>query len=113
MDKKTQYVDYGKIKEDLEQHYSTATFNEYSPHFKEDCWWAKGYNRCLDYVLAVMSTSIVADVVEVRYGRWERKEDECCYWFECSECGEEPAKTNNNDNYFSVYCPNCGAKMSI
>lgn len=26
MDKKTQYVNYGKIKEDLEQHYSTAKY---------------------------------------------------------------------------------------
>ena len=51
------------------------------------------------------------EVAEVRHGRWERKEDECCYWFECSECGEEPAKTNDNDDYFSAYCPHCGAKM--
>lgn len=92
MDKKTQYVDYGKIKEDLEQHYSTATFNEYSPHFKEDCWWAKGYNRCLDYVLAVMSTSIVADVVEVRHAKWDDD-------YKCTACGNEALLEEKPDTW--------------
>lgn len=53
------------------------------------------------------------DVVEVKHGKWEEKED---YWFEtiyiCSECKEEYVLvegTPEQNNY--SYCPNCGAKM--
>ena len=52
-----------------------------------------------------------ADVVEVRHGRWIRKEDDSCYWYECSECGEKLAKTQWGNDYFSAYCPNCGTLM--
>ncbi len=55
-----------------------------------------------------------ADVVEVRHGRWEWKEDLKAEdengWFireqgyVCSECG-----FIGSDNF--RYCPNCGAKM--
>lgn len=52
-----------------------------------------------------------AAVVKVRHGQWIRKEDDSCYWYECSECGEKLAKTQWGNDYFSAYCPNCGAKM--
>ena len=52
-----------------------------------------------------------ADVVEVRHGQWIRKEDDSCYWYECSECGEKLAKTQWGNDYFSAYCPNCGTLM--
>ena len=52
-----------------------------------------------------------ADVVKVRHGRWIRKEDDSCYWYECSECGEKLAKTQWGNDYFSAYCPNCGVLM--
>ena len=52
-----------------------------------------------------------AAVVEVRHGRWIRKEDDSCYWYECSECGEKLAKTQWGNDYFSAYCPNCGSLM--
>ena len=51
------------------------------------------------------------DVVEVRHGQWIRKEDDSCYWYECSECGEKLAKTQWGNDYFSAYCPNCGTLM--
>ena len=52
-----------------------------------------------------------AAVVEVRHGQWIRKEDDSCYWYECSECGEKLAKTQWGNDYFSAYCPNCGTLM--
>ena len=47
----------------------------------------------------------------VRHGMWVRKEDECTYWYECSECGEEPLRDGWTQRVFSRYCPNCGALM--
>ena len=51
-----------------------------------------------------------ADVVEVRHGRWKKVHDEVCYWLACSVCGEEIPKRFGTD-YYTDYCPNCGAKM--
>ena len=49
-----------------------------------------------------------ADVVEVRHGRWEYKEEhkgsKYGYYY-CSICGMASWASN------SPYCPNCGAKM--
>lgn len=59
----------------------------------------------------LMVTAPAADVVEVRHGRWIRKEDDSCYWYECSGCGEKLAKTQWGNDYFSAYCPNCGVLM--
>ncbi len=61
--------------------------------------------RCEDFKNA-------ADVVEVRYGEWEMREDEHVYWFVCSCCGERPPKDMWKDEWLSLYCPSCGAKMN-
>lgn len=50
-----------------------------------------------------------ADVVKVRHGRWEMKDDPYNFFDEipvCSECG---CTTALRKQY--AYCPNCGAKM--
>lgn len=52
-----------------------------------------------------------ADVVEARHGRWVKVHDEVCYWLACSVCGEEIPKRFGTD-YYTSYCPNCGAKMT-
>lgn len=52
-----------------------------------------------------------ADVVEVRHGEFVRKEDDACWWLECSLCSEPPPKNRYGFYYQSEYCPNCGAKM--
>ena len=57
----------------------------------------------------------VADVVEVRHGRWTIAEDDYCELniVKCSVCHEEWCFEEMDDvfdlNYH--YCPNCGAKM--
>ena len=52
-----------------------------------------------------------ADVVEVKHGKWERREDGIFYWYECSECSEHPPYDKYHNMWLSEYCPHCGAKM--
>lgn len=44
-------------------------------------------------------------------GRWEKAFDEHSYWYRCSCCGEKIPKNYWGHDYFSPYCPECGAKM--
>lgn len=44
-------------------------------------------------------------------GKWIRKDDETCYWYECSECGCSPPKDTYKQEWLSDFCPNCGADM--
>ena len=44
-------------------------------------------------------------------GEWVRKEDDICYWYECSKCGCKASKDSSLNFVFSKFCPNCGAKM--
>lgn len=49
---------------------------------------------------------------EPKRGRWIKKEERVWYWYECSECGEEPL-FRHGERIFSNYCPNCGARMEV
>lgn len=42
---------------------------------------------------------------------WKRCEDEVCYWFECSNCGNGPLYTRYKQELLSDYCPYCGCLM--
>ena len=51
-----------------------------------------------------------------RTGRWEKvtaenEDGSTLWWYACSECRAPCAKTDYGNDYFSDYCPNCGAKM--
>ena len=48
---------------------------------------------------------------EQKTGRWIKKTDENCWWYECSECGDYPMKNAYGHEELSAYCPHCGAKM--
>ena len=61
-------------------------------------------------ILEDIKTIPAAEVVEVRHGEWVKVHDEVCYWLACSVCGEEIPKRFGTD-YYTNYCPNCGAKM--
>lgn len=52
-----------------------------------------------------------ADVAPVRHGRWERKTEGMFYWYECSNCKHRPPRDHWNREWYSYYCPNCGAIM--
>ncbi len=51
------------------------------------------------------------DAVEVVHGKWAKQVEDGMYWYECSECGGEVPKTRYKHDWYSNYCPNCGAKM--
>lgn len=53
------------------------------------------------------------DAVEVVHGYWKREVEDGVYWYVCSECGNEVPKSRWRTDYFSDYCPNCGAMMDM
>lgn len=58
----------------------------------------------IDYgeVIRLLNSEPVADVQEVRHGKWIISSDG--YYPYCSECWKEPKE-------ISEFCPHCGAKM--
>lgn len=48
---------------------------------------------------------------ERKTGKWVKKVDDGVYWYECSECGDYPLKSAFGYDYFSEWCPHCGAKL--
>jgi hypothetical protein len=55
-----------------------------------------------------LKTAPIADVVEVKHGRWHLADDGD--GVVCSECGEDFCNIYLEVDRFK-YCPNCGAKM--
>lgn len=76
--------------------------------------YQEGFDHGLDKAQRVILDAPVADVVEVRHGRWIRphwqNSNYCC---DCSECGGEAMHRNYQWDKNGIYpiCPNCGAKM--
>lgn len=62
-------------------------------------------------ILTAIDEIKTSDVAEVRRGKWERKENTKVYWYACSLCGERVPQNEYGYDYFSDYCPNCGARM--
>lgn len=44
-------------------------------------------------------------------GRWERKESDLSWWYECSECGESPLFDPYENEVLTRFCPFCGSGM--
>lgn len=59
----------------------------------------------------VMNDAQTIDAVEVKHGRWIKKTADCIYYYACSECGEPVLRSQWGCDFFSEFCPNCGAKM--
>lgn len=49
--------------------------------------------------------------VFVRHGKWVKTDNGVCYWYECSLCHERTPFGEYKNEWFSDYCPNCGARM--
>ena len=86
--------------------------------------YQEGFDRGLDKAQRVILDAPVADVVEVRHGRWVFGKDlpdsfgsinKNKYHLYCSECRNQAFnKTVDNDYDFDMdtsFCPWCGAKM--
>jgi len=69
-----------------------------------------GYALSASEVAIAVENAPTVDAVPVVHGRWVKVHDEVCYWLACSVCGEEIPKRFGTD-YYTSYCPNCGAKM--
>jgi len=56
-----------------------------------------------------------ADVRENIQAEWIRKskkgEGYFFYWYECSSCGAKAPRNQFKHEYFSKFCPDCGAEM--
>jgi len=46
-----------------------------------------------------------------RTARWVRVHDDVQYWYACSECMEKMPLSRYGHEYYSRYCPACGARM--
>ena len=65
------------------------------------------------------TATIMQDILDLpsatpqpKMGHWKKKEDDTCWEYVCSECGQGPLKNRWNDgDVLSTFCPNCGAKM--
>lgn len=78
-------------------------------------------NECIDfgvkedtvrgilYSINELTKLPTADVVEVKHGYWEVREDS----YFCSECGSENcyAFCESTKRFTDIYCPQCGALM--
>lgn len=86
--------------------------------------YQEGFDHGLDKAQRVILDAPVADVVEVRHGRWEFGKDlpdsfgsisKNKYHLYCSECRNQAFnKSTDNDCDFDMdtpFCPWCGAKM--
>lgn len=88
-------------------------------YFKEQCEIAsQDSSKESLYTLAALKCCIdlfehfpTIDAVEVVHGRWIKKTADCVYYYACSECGEPVLRNQWGCDFFSEYCPNCGAKM--
>lgn len=47
----------------------------------------------------------------VVHGEWTKQVEDDHYWYECSECGGVVPRTRYGNDWYSDYCPNCGADM--
>lgn len=68
----------------------------------------KGAKEILDSVDTDLCYIPTADIQPVRHGQWELTDNPS--FRKCSECGAWWS-SDITDNYFTNYCPKCGAKM--
>ena len=69
--------------------------------------WSKGMAAAMSTLYRIPA----ADVRPVVRGKWAEKNDDVCYWFECSVCGQRPPWNEWGTEWQSPFCPNCGADM--
>ena len=75
---------------------------------KSDTVNEKDFNRLARYLIKHAPT--VAAAPEV-HGRWVKGTSCDTYWNYCSICGGKILKNEYQQDYFSDYCPFCGARM--
>lgn len=73
--------------------------------------------RSEDYLIPAEATlyKVVKNMPPVtpqpKTGHWEKTTDKYCYYYKCSCCGTKIPQNEWGSDYFSPYCPECGAKI--
>ena len=92
------------VKEYVEREVISEGIRKYYYKNPPNSSYQEGFDRGLDKAQRVILNAPVADVVEVRHGRWIATHDEFC---SCSVCKYPVYVAWGQTNY----CPNCGAQM--
>lgn len=61
--------------------------------------------------LCAINSISTESVAPVKHGKWIKTCNVACNWYECSLCHKPIPFGRYKNEYFSNYCPNCGAKM--
>ena len=69
--------------------------------------YQEGFDHGLDQAQRVILNAPVADVAEVRHGRWEKHGSK----WQCTGCKVLMSIDGTPQENLLYYCPNCGAKM--
>ncbi|MDO5399309.1 MAG: hypothetical protein Q4G33_15450 [bacterium] len=68
--------------------------------------YGKRYGGFAEHISEITEQVPIADVAEVKHGKWIP--DDYMY-YRCSECGYE----HDTPEYITPFCPHCGAKMDL
>ena len=71
----------------------------------------EAFVKIAGHICGMLDNCETVDAVPVVHGRWVKKTTDYVYYYACSECGEPVLKSQWGNDFFSDYCPNCGAKM--
>ena len=70
-----------------------------------------GYTHGGSVMKQLIETQPAADVAPVSHGKWVKTDNGVCYWYECSLCHERTPFGRYKNEWFSDYCPYCGAEV--
>ena len=77
-------------------------------------------NNIIDFISSASNGEITEIIVnknkslqlrEIINEKWTKKENDMCYWYVCSHCGHDVPENRYHNDWFSDWCPNCGARM--
>ena len=95
----SKYIDADQAIEEIRQPYLRG--------FTSDDF-AFGFKSGIENAVNTIKQMPAADVAEVRYGRWR---NDGMGDRSCSLCGTHAPFMTYGGNWYSNYCPNCGALM--
>ena len=65
---------------------------------------------CVPSVTTTWADGEAPTYVLQKHGKWEKHNDGIMFWWECSECHQDPSYDREE---LYDYCPSCGAKMQF
>jgi len=68
-------------------------------------------HECNNLKIAIMLEKLLP--INPKSGKWKKTTNRYSYWYECSACGCKVPKNEWGAEYFSPFCPECGAAMEV